>query len=310
MKIITTLLRSINFDDESYRLSSSQTSSLSIQHAESINRIGILHPPIIKESNTGMYIIASGRKRLIHAKKQLNQSQCSCLVIPEKYDQIKTWSVILEDMLLHAPLTAIEKAEFFQKILPIIDIKEVATLFAPMLDLKPHTFQIKQLLPLAQLAEPLKTALQQGTLDLKAALQLASLSFRDSLALFDMINHLHLSVGNQRKFITTIIELSKRNDKNILSQLTTADLQKIIDSSDNIPQKSAHIMRYLSQQLTPQLTQAENNFRNFVNTLKLPEAMNLSHEQSFENESLSLSITFKKKAQFLQFWETQRKSLA
>jgi len=111
------------------------------------------------------------------------------------------------------------------------------------MDMKQQAYQIKQLLPLADLEEPLQYAVLNGTLAPKAALQLTQLSFRDRIALFDMIVTLHLSIGNQKKLTSICIELAKRTNQSILSILSDPGIIEILGSEANIPQKAANTMQ-------------------------------------------------------------------
>lgn len=303
MKIAKTFFTSINFKDKTFNLSLLKRNSIPKSLSDSIDRVGILHPPIIKKIDKDNFIIANGRKRLSYAKNKLKLTSCKCLIIPQITPTLKAWEIVLEEILLERPLSLIEQAEFFNKILQLIPIEKAAEQFLPMLDLKPQAYHIKQLLPLTELEGPIKIALQNGSLNPKAAFKLATLSFRDRLALFDMISSLHLSVGNQNKFISTCKELEKRSGKSILAILTEPAVSEIINSEANTPQKAGNLMRYLAERLSPRLTEAEKDFKAFVNKLKLPENTSLSHTQAFENDALAFGINFKNKKKFLDFWQ-------
>ncbi len=303
MRISNIFFKSIDFDDTSYSLSSQPEFSVPKDLSKSIARVGLLHPPILKETSHGMYIIACGRKRLLCAKENLNLDRCGCHIIPLDVDLIETWTIIINEMQLGTPLTAVEKAVFFTKTAPIIDIEKAAKLFLPLMGLKPQVYQIKKLIKLAELEEPIRSAITSGSLDQKAAYELIPLSFRDRFALFDIINNFHLSVGNQRKIIAICKELEKRNRKAILAILSDITINEIINSSANVPQKAASIMKHLTEQLSPQLTTAEKDFKTFIRTLQLPNNATLSHSPAFENDSITLQYNFTSKNQFIEFWD-------
>jgi hypothetical protein len=169
-----------------------------------------------------------------------------------------------------------------------------------------QTFLIKQILPLAQLEEPIQLALLDGSLDQKAAMMLCDLSFRNRLALFDIITSLHLSVGYQKKCIAICKELEIRRGEPILSILSKPALQEIINSEANLPQKATNLMKYLADLASPRLAEATKEFKRFVNSVELPKNALLTPCQSFETEELTLTLTFKNREAFLKYWDKNK----
>jgi len=112
------------------------------------------------------------------------------------------------------------------------------------------------------------------------------------MALFEVIELLGLSSGNQKKLITTCCELAARNRTTVLSILSQPRLTGIINSSNsNIPQKAGHFMKALSEERYPRLTKAENDFRRFEAGLNLPANISITHDPSFEKDELDLTVT-------------------
>ncbi|MDD5758292.1 MAG: ParB N-terminal domain-containing protein [Desulfobulbaceae bacterium] len=270
---------------------------------EQISKIGILHPPLIKATASGAFQIVAGRKRLQIINELMKQSSCDCLIIPEEFDALATLELSLRESLLGGPISPLAKATFFKKALALCPMDEAAHRFLPLLKMSPHPYLLQQIVSLTSLEEPLALALHEGRLDEKTALALSNLSFRDRFALFEMVDTLQLSVSNQRKITAICQDLAKRQESSIHALLSLGELKEIIDYQEsNLPQKTARVMRFLSEKHAPNLAAAEKKFAETNNRLNLPKGLSLSHTQSFEKDELTLSATFADQAAFDKAW--------
>jgi ParB family chromosome partitioning protein len=265
---------------------------------------GILHPPLLKETEAGAYLIVAGRKRLQIVNDRLKWTDCLCLVVGAEVDTLATLALTFDEALLQGPISPLTKAVFFKKALALCPPEEAARRFLPLLGLTPHPYHLQQIISLAELEPPLALALHHGRLDEKTALAMIDLSFRDRLALFDLIDTLHLSVSNQRKIATICRDLAKRGGgTSIHAILAGHDLKEIIDHPEaNPPQKTAQVMHCLVGKHSPNLTTAENSFAEMINRLNLPKGVSLNHSPAFEKDELTLTATFKNQADFDRYW--------
>lgn len=292
----------IHFDDHTFRLlpfDEEPDERLSAQ----VQRCGILHPPLVKESGQGHFLIVAGHKRLQLARQTLGYANCDCLVLPEDFDPLATLALALDEALAQGQPSPMLRASFLKKVLPLCPVDEVARRFLPLLDLPPHPFHIKPLLGLANLEHPLALALHHGELDDKTALTLSGLSFRDRFALFDLITTLRLSVSNQRKLTALGQDLAKRQGTSIHAILAQEEIKAIIDQPEgNPPQKAALIMRRLGELHSPRLSTAERDFAALVSRLDLPKGAKLSHSPAFEKDEVTLTLTFADQSALVQAW--------
>jgi ParB-like chromosome segregation protein Spo0J len=274
---------------------------------ESIRRCGILHPPVVKEKSASSFTIVAGRKRLLAAIEVFGAASCDCHKLTEKTAAIDVLAICLEDALLSRPLTPVERAVFFHKALALIDEQELAARFLPLLGLSPSGYHIQRDLRLLDLEEPLVLALHQGTLDDKVAYELGKLSFSDRLALFEVINTLHLSVGNQKKLAITCRELAARHNTTISALLHSPEVDSIINHGEaNFPQKTANLMKWLSCERFPRLSQAEKEFQHFIAGLALPDQARVEHSPSFEKDALLFTLSCANRQDFLAIWQKIR----
>ena len=287
----------IDFDDFSYAVSPAREINPERSLTESIAGHGIINPPAVKDTGSGTYVIVSGRKRL-HAFHSLFPEKrfCDCLVFSESVPEFDLFLFLLEEIIIRRQLTPIERAIFLQKISSFMDEKQITEIFLPRMGLPRDPAQIRKNQKLLDLDDPLILALHRGSLHEAAVQDLLSLSSSDRLAVYDVISTLQLGVNYQKKLITIVRELAVREKKSIRSLLGGHDILEILNHRDaNPPQKTKNLMNLLMRKYKPRSSEAEAEFSRLVASLQLPPNMSLTHTPSFEDDSLTLAITFSDK---------------
>ncbi|MFP3982410.1 MAG: ParB/RepB/Spo0J family partition protein [Desulfurivibrionaceae bacterium] len=286
-------LKDIDFTDYSFSLlPESLVDKCPAELKESIDRVGILHPPIVREGEQEfIHQIITGRKRL-HTALALGFDSFSCLKIPSDLPYLEILDIIWEEALHSRPLSPLEQALFLEKAGQVLTTPEIAGRFLPLIGLSPSTAYIQKKLGLPGLDEPLQIAVHEGRLNEQVGLELGELPFSDRMALFEVIDLLKLSVSNQKKLVHSCRELAARNCTTVLSLLSWPEFSEILNNShDNIPQKAGLFMKAVQEKRYPRLTEAENDFRRFKAGLSLPENITISHDPSFEKDELTLTIS-------------------
>ena len=301
----------IDFQDDTFQLSPELHPKLNNTTRESIKRVGILTPPILKELEPRFFQIVTGYKRLDFVFHELGNHACWCLALPAETPVDVTLTYALEAICQHRQPTPVEKAHFFNKILVSIDEKEAAHRFLPYFSLRPNPAHIHAALKLLQLEEPLLMALHAGFLDENTANFLAGLPFTDRMALFELIDYLNLSISNQRKLVQTCNELAKRANSSILSVLSTTDIKEIISHTQaNPPQKTAKLMMHLQELQLPRLSQSEREFRQFAHSMNLNKGVTVQHSPAFEKDEVTISIQLPDRDKLTNFWPALKDLLA
>ncbi|MFH7319485.1 ParB/RepB/Spo0J family partition protein [Desulfurivibrio sp. D14AmB] len=288
------LLLQIDQDDLEFRFSPlapvlEEDSAL----ADSVRRVGILHPPILRKRLDDRYLMISGHTRVLLAGRILGLGSLPCLVLPATCDDALALEVAFEALCARKVPTPMEVAFFCQRMAAHLGIEEIAARFFPRLGLPPTPFLVRQAIGLAGIEEPFAVAIHQGRLHEAVGRELMDLPLPDRLALFELIDLLQLSVGNQKKLVAGCRELSGRENVSLRSILGSAEIRDILDHQEmNIPQKGAALMRYLTARRFPQLTAAAAEFEQFRRGLALPDNFSLEATPSFEDDRLRLTITF------------------
>ena len=297
-------LQQIDFTDNTFRLAPLDEDIIPDELSASIERIGVLHPPIIKEKRDDCYCIISGRKRLL-ALIENGVKTVDCLVMGNSASIVNCLAVALEDALTGKTLEPVGRAFFFARILKEMDKKEAAKKFLPIMGFPPRPALVDKFVSLLQLEKPLLKALYQGELDEKTAMELVTLSFDERLVLFEVISLLNLSVSNQRKLTRASRELATRNNISIRQLFSNNEVDEILNhSTANQPQKVAKLMTWINEQRFPRLTAAEREFRQFSAKLQLPENVSLAHSPSFEKDEITMTIIFSDRRELQKKWPT------
>lgn len=284
------LVAQIDFSDLEFRLSPLALEREAPALAESIGRVGLLHPPILRKTGD-RYQLVSGHHRAWVAARQGGMNAVPGLVLPVECDKQAALGLALEALVCKRPPSPMELALFCRKMLVYLKAGEIANLFLPRLGLTPTPFLVDQAARLSELEEPFAVALHQGSLQEATARELLNFSLPERLALFELIDLLHLSAGNQRKLVEICRELSRREKISPLRLLGGEEIGRILDHPGmNIPQKSAALLRYLVERRSPQLSTATAEFAEFQRSLSLPEPWSISPTLSFEDERLTLHI--------------------
>lgn len=303
MRVTRVSFQHIDFNNNTFGLVPWKDFTVPDSLTASIERVGLIHPPILKEKSANSFLVAAGRKRFQAIKQVLDARACDCLVIPMETPDLEVMAIAIEDNVCDRVLTPVERAVFFRKILAWMNENQAAERFLKVLGFSPHPYHIRRFLAVLDLEEPLLKAIHKGRLDETVSIELGRMSFSDRLALFDVIDHLRMSVGNQKKLIAICRDLAARENISIMAVLSDPETKQIIDHQQaNPPQKCANLMTLLDRKRFPRLSEAEKEFQRFAKSLGLPKGTTLSHVPSFEKDLITLSITFNNREKLLKVW--------
>jgi ParB-like chromosome segregation protein Spo0J len=303
LKIRSIPFKVIDLTDITYCLTLRPADSPAPALCRSVQRVGILHPPLLRERANNSYQVVAGRQRLLLARDALGQASCPCLVLAAASNEGQVLEALLAEALATRTLTVVEQALFLQKATPLLGKEETAQRFLPLLERSPHPLQVDRLLELLRLEEPLLDSLHAGELDETVARAMVALPLADRLLLHDVITALKLGVGKQRKLVTACQDLAARHRCTVSELFDMGEVQHILRHPDaNLPQKGSNLMAWLARMLQPRLAENEQAHRRLVESLHLPPAVSLTHAPAFEKESLTLAVTVRSENELQEAW--------
>lgn len=297
-------LSQVDFNDLSYSIAPIPESEIDSTLKASIARHGILHPPLVREINSVSYTIIAGRKRLLAWRSLAKEKTCHCLVISRQIPEFEVFHILLAEIQLVRQLTMVEKALFLQKIAAVAEEKQIVKEFLPRLNLAPDPSVMKQTLRLLELEAPILKGIHQGYVNETVARDFVSLPLQDRSILFEIVASLRLSLSNQKKLLQICRELASRENKSITALLATPEVHAILHHPEaNPPQKTKNLMTWLARRHKSRSIHAEEEFNRFINEIRLPGNVSVTHTPFFEDDAVTLSITFRNRSFLLQAWE-------
>jgi hypothetical protein len=268
---------------------------------DSIRQYGILHPPLVQQQSADRFIVVAGWKRLITAVTLLHWDSVPCIVVPADCPALHLHSCLLEETLAGSPLSLAEQSAFFASLRETCAAEDILPLLAK-LGHRPNRHQLEELLGLQKLAPSALLALHRGILNYTSGRKLLRLSHADQETLVALITRFQLSGSKQQKLIDQGTELLRRRQGDLNTITTPFLAQMDMSRQENIPQQASALLNWLHEQCFPRSALAENEFSRRVAQLNLPSTMRIEHSPFFEEDSVTLALTFAD-------WRSLQKSL-
>lgn len=280
--------------------------SFSKETQDSIETIGIIHPPIVQKIDTNFHLIC-GHKRIAHSQKN-NQTAIPCLVLSETIPITTLLSIVLTDQQLHGTLSIVERAYFLKLCRDMISDKETISQFATNLPCRKHKTAITECINILSTFDISTLILiHNGIIAEQTTTTLLSMSKEDRQATINLIKDLQPGGGKQKRIISLLRDICGREHVSIYDYLQKERLQEILNHEEmNRPQKTQQITEYLQTAHAPQSNQAKNDFQEFQQRFDLPEGTSLQHSPAFEKDEITLSLQFKDIKDFSTQWPNLR----
>jgi ParB-like chromosome segregation protein Spo0J len=258
----------------------------------SINQIGLINPPRVRQKSDTTYQIICGYKR-VHALRELGVASTPCTLVSPATGDEESFLMSFYDNVSHRELNPIEKSMAINRLLSYFSEEKIVSDFLPLLKLQPHSTQLETLKPLSTLASTIKDAILAGTIDVRTALKLALLDRVSREASSRLIITLRLSLSKQTALMEYVSESALREDLSIVKVINSPHIRFIIDDERlNLPQKGEAVMSFLRKRRFPQLTAKEEEFKQVLRKLRLPPDVCIKHPPFFEGNTYSLTFHF------------------
>lgn len=287
-------LKNISFSDE-WSLHPFISSDASTRLSSSIQRIGLLQPPILWKQSSGQYQLLCGLSRLrAFAITHPEETSICCLILEEATSPQQILYYILEDQLLSGHLSPMEKAYFFHYCLKHMGVDAAAKSFLPILGEKVQIHTINTLIKLLKLEPELQQSVHNETIGIKTALEMLLLSSTERITLHTLFLNLELGGGKQKRLLALSKDLAFREEKSITALLSESDFRDILCHPEmNQPQKAANLFTIMQKRLFPLSDAAERNFLKKIKKMELPSSCTVSHSQAFETDEVAITLHFK-----------------
>jgi len=262
---------------------------------QSIERVGLINPPLLKRDRQGSITIITGYRR-IKALKSLKTKRAGCRVLSgDDILPIECLLLNLHDNLAIRKLNDVEKGMVLARLIPWVNPLEILEYYMLLLGLPSNKATLSSYLKLEEeMGFRAKESIAQGQLSLRNAITLLDMDSISRSSIIDLLSNIKLTVNQQRQLTDYTIDLAHIEGTSIPDVLDDESVKRIIsDTRMNNPQKGRALIHQLRKRRYPSVSKAEKEFKKKVSRLNLGEKVRIDHSPSFESPYYRLEVLFK-----------------
>lgn len=264
-----------------------------LQSRSSIIKMGLIYMPFVLEQKGDSYSVVTGMRTIAAAIRLHNLEAVQCRVLAADTPMETILSCIYEEYANNThELSPIEMAHFYALCNSRLASSELEPFLADHnIPGKPH--HVRRALDLLELESPLQAGLYEGGLTESSAREMLRLKAEDRIACYALFQQLRLGGGKQRRMLSLLRDLAGRQGCTLADFIASPTVQDILEHLEmNTPQKAHFLLQNLQQLHTPSLAEAEEQFERWKAQLPLAPHCDVEHSASFEQDKVSLRITF------------------
>lgn len=258
----------------------------------SIEKVGILNPPLVVRGEGKTIEIVTGFRR-IHALKKLGCDSAACIDLSNTgYSDLELLLLNLHENLTIREFNDVEKSMVLVRLMRYLPRDEIEKIYTKTLKInRPED------LDLLVRVDKFDPAVKKSIADKKISLSVAGiLSNRDSntrILLGSLLTYLNLSINYQVQLIDYLIDISHKKQTSISDLLNSNEIKAVLeDENINIPQKAKSFMDTLRNMRYPVISRAEKDFRATIAKIPLPKGVRIKHPPFFEAPGFTAEISF------------------
>ncbi len=259
--------------------------------AESIQRLGLLCPPILIGTNQ-RWTVVSGFSRVAACGRLSWTTMAARTPLPAADPwRCAQWAVA-EETAGHSleALMAGKALRLLRRFAPDpVAFGQAVRQFG----LPDQPAAQSRLESLCDLPEPIQTALGDGALAVPTAISLGRMTPETAARVADLLAEMRFGLNKQREVVTMLEEIARREKTSLQSVLDTPELQALATGGDaDRAQRGHHLRTYLYQRRFPSLCKAQNRFEELNHQLCPDPGARLTPPPGFENRTYQLALSF------------------
>ncbi len=256
----------------------------------SIEQIGVLHPPVVKETADHCFIPVLGRRRL-EAVSVLKAHSFEVRVVDPMQTDDQTFIMAFWDNLERIKRDPAVRAYVVKRLLELIPRETLAKTIFPFLDISSKGPKLEKLRKIGGLETSLLAALSRGRLQEKSAGILSELPGDQRISLMKLIDELGFNANKAFEVISHLFDLSIYLGEPITNLLARPEADQIInDYHLTVTEKASQFRNLITRWAFPDITENRRIFDKWVQDIRPPRNVTLRPGQSFEDESVTIEI--------------------
>jgi ParB family chromosome partitioning protein len=281
-------LDSIDTTNSFYRVTTPQDK---LSFYDSVRRIGLICPVVVKEANSRLIVISGFRR--VETCRQLGWNEIYCRILSDDVTPLHCAELAIADNLAQRPLNIVEQARCLRLLTEASHDSKVSVEMANSLGLSLNKAFVSKLKTVLSASETIQLGIILGKLGLPIALLLSELSNDDADAVALLFNRIPMGLNKQREVLLYLKEVSARDDTSVKHLLEEDTIKSALDKDDLDGNQKTHIIRsYLKKRRYPRLAKVERQFHEQVRKLRLGEAIQIMPPANFEGSSYTMTIRF------------------
>ena len=261
---------------------------------ESIQKVGMVNPPLVARNQEGSFDIVSGYRRIL-ALKALGERKAFCydvtVVLPTPLER---FLAAFYENLATRKFNDMEKAIILNKLQGHVQTDEILASFMPLLSLPSHEGTLKFYLELLDLEPNVQKAIAREEVSIKVAKALVEMDKGSRKVMFNWMEVFNYNINQQIKFIEYTQDIIIRENKTISEVLYAGPLREVAESAQlNMPQKAKVVLETMRVRRFPRLAQAQHSVELAVSAISMPPEASIHYDPSLEDPYYHLKIKFK-----------------
>ena len=283
------MLRAVDLTDNRFRITTATDLDKLIS---SIQALGLLHPPILKQNPKGHTIICGFRR--IAACQRLGWDSVYVKILKEGFSPFGLAQLAIADNALQRSLNLLETSRALTLLADNCTDPEQLKAASKDLGLPFAPDATAKLKTLCQLPFSIQEGILAGIINMVMALELGKLDDESGQSLVALFGLLKVGLNKQRELLLLLKEIAKREDVTISQLIAEKTIQALLTSAELDPAvKRQKIRSELRQRRFPSISRAEEKYQKLVKNLKLGNDINLIPPKDFEGMTYLMTLRFK-----------------
>ena len=258
---------------------------------ESIDRFGLLSPPILQSYNNG-YIVVGGFHR-IYAGRKIGWNDIEARVMGADSKKIDCLKVSIADNIYHREMNLIEQSIALSKLACFCEAESDFINSAKVFGFSDNPSYLNKLLKLHTLIPELQQSILSGAIPMTIALEIGSFDQESMSQIIDLFARLRPTLNQQKEMLSMLKEISKVRNSPVEKILKEKNILDIINHPDLArAQKIKDLRAFFKNMRLPFLTSYYERFNALITRLELPDKLKLIPPENFEDVDYSMTLRF------------------
>lgn len=259
----------------------------------SIEKIGLVSPPLLKKSAQGSMLPVLGRRRLM-AVREIGWQKLDSRVVSSDMPLADGFALAFWENVGHRPLEQAAKAVVVRRLMELFPKTVLARDFLPVLGIAPKGPTLERLQAIGGLEYTLLAELASGRIQDKTAEILSRLDSGDRSVCVSLMTELGMNANKNAEFISNLYDLSVITGQSCAELLGNAHAVAVLQDAELPPAVKAERLRQLLRRWKfPELFRDQDSFDTWRKELSLPRGVTVRPSQSFEDPGCTIEVRAK-----------------